>query len=1248
MSKAISRKKLIIIIVAIVCVLAIIGSTLAYVFLGRGGIAEIYANAENTYKKTYHSFCTLEHDPDITIDGKLDEQYWQGKAWYTSAFPNDTSGTMPTMRTTGFMTDYGVYIACEVKDTNLCGNDQRATSNTFLELNLFAENVGENRPVDALYNFSASIDLRADDYSENPNIDRAVALEGEVNSGDTKGAVFEVFVDWKDLGIDVSKGTPELFYMLPVYHPRLQGTGAPTISTQSFYNRKAPKDWYRFDKNGYMTPDREGAVLGDNCFGFAKSGNWDISGEAGGVVRSRYGTDTHIIFFKEAYGSNFIVETDIIPIGTLGDPYPTAGIMFLQNDKANDNTFYRVQMSLPESNLTEGIAGTKTFKNYFVSTVNNQGAWNQTTLQNTTGMKNSGIKTRQGVRLTVVKYGDKFIYFANGEFLAEESKPFMDAEVTPGLFTSAGDVIFKNYSCKEIDENGLKDFLNKKGFYLVDAKAQGSQGTVTASSVAVQKGGSYTLTISSKSKYEISSLLINDKERLGDFKAKGMQGEYTVSNINDNQKIRVSFKQVENPVKFQGKVLYGEQGVSATLKLTSTTNNALRYDINTTGDGSFNVELPKGTYRLALTSGSYQAIIENINLAKDTTKNYQVKQTSFPQSVTVNGKTLKSNRDKWNMVPEFEGRIETSYARGAKQKPVWFAKTGVDFAVEVTAKYTTNFKPGVEYQPDLMAGFMFNDGSSDGWIVVRNQGFVTPTWNVINNVFPYSVLWYPTKTPVKFGLVKKGATVYLYIDSRMVMTMEWSKIAANIKPDSEVAIGLIMLADKTSDIELSNWKLEVGTAAANKYMQAGSGPDKPLANGSIFASSVTVNGIQLQSDTGRWNVKQQANRVITASHAMGNNLTPLYFNKTGSTAMMKTKIEYTTNFKKDGDYQINLMGGFYFSDGKNTGYVLADRHGICITNDKHIEHLVDYFVLDNRYGCTPVDFSVVLKDDYIYAYFNDTLIYRIKTSKVIPGVQPGAKLAFGIAMKAEHDCDIRMSNITITTTPAEVNSYMAAHNAGQQEVVPLSIRGYIDYARQLGQGLEVDQNKKVVRTVPLNNNTTVFIGDSFFDRREFWHNFYTESFKGKNVFCAGIGGSRADQWLLMLDEVFAGFKGTAPKNIVINLGTNDLATGYAASTVAENLEELIAELHNRFPNTGIYYFGVTQRRVNASSHYGGCEAKTNENNRLIKEWCGGQSYAHYIDSPITTDMLRDDGLHPKLEAYSNYVNALNSAGCKIS
>lgn len=183
---------------------------------------------------------------------------------------------------------------------------------------------------------------------------------------------------------------------------------------------------------------------------------------------------------------------------------------------------------------------------------------------------------------------------------------------------------------------------------------------------------------------------------------------------------------------------------------------------------------------------------------------------------------------------------------------------------------------------------------------------------------------------------------------------------------------------------------------------------------------------------------------------------------------------------------------------------------------------------------------------------------------------------------------------------------------------------YDAYAAQLAVQWEQRGNE---------GQTTLFIGDSFFDTRYFWTDFY-RAYEGKDALCFGISSTTTYDWEVFAEETFAGVR---PKNIVVHLGTNNIYDdAKAAEETCLALRRLFTLLRDRFGGAHIYYFGISVRS------YGTEEiGRTRQVNADISAWCGPRDWITYIDTPtrLATDMLRD-GVHPKLEYYSVFTDAL--------
>lgn len=182
---------------------------------------------------------------------------------------------------------------------------------------------------------------------------------------------------------------------------------------------------------------------------------------------------------------------------------------------------------------------------------------------------------------------------------------------------------------------------------------------------------------------------------------------------------------------------------------------------------------------------------------------------------------------------------------------------------------------------------------------------------------------------------------------------------------------------------------------------------------------------------------------------------------------------------------------------------------------------------------------------------------------------------------------------------------------------------------------------------------TLFIGDSFFDPAQFFTNFY-DLYKGENAYCHGISSSRIEDWYIFSKRLVYPVN---PSNIVLHLGTNDMFSGKEnPNDMLEEMKGLFNEYFERLPEVNIYWFAIEPRTYSINNWSSPFDTYTyntiNTMNLLMKEYCATDERLHYVDvsskcyiSGTTVDSkFFKDGVHPQLENYIHYCNALKEAG----
>ena len=272
-----------------------------------------------------------------------------------------------------------------------------------------------------------------------------------------------------------------------------------------------------------------------------------------------------------------------------------------------------------------------------------------------------------------------------------------------------------------------------------------------------------------------------------------------------------------------------------------------------------------------------------------------------------------------------------------------------------------------------------------------------------------------------------------------------------------------------------------------------------------------------------------------------------------------------------------------------------------------------------------LSYKITVVDDVLCAYFGtspDNLQqawYFPLTDNRFGGFAEGSQYQLGIFTRGT--CDMQMSDVSVVTG-----------DAVEGEVVDASRYDVSQYAQKVvnrKQRLQADAKDGV---------TTVFIGDSFFDEAELFKNFFN-IYHGKEALCLGISGSTTQHWVTFTNDWLDDY---SPKNIVVNIGTNNLGYGDKTGYVLSGLQELLTLLKEKFPDSSIYWFSIAPRSDIDR------EAIRLAVNEAMKQWCGENGII-YVENTVA-DPAADcfDGLHPTLDEYWEYATALEEAGCVIA
>lgn len=1243
------------------------GATGAEGFFGRIG------DSLNKFFGRYENWAQYPGDPSMKIDGVLNEKQWKGKAYYHATLPsNDGSGLTPSFDITAFLTKYGVYVGSTLYDTNIVSDNERSTAaNTSWSFRFAAFDKGDKVINDKIFTQLFEVLNNGDVNSRWSSIDRKTRIEGEPNSGETESVTLEMFVPWQALQVN-PKTAPDVVYIRPVAFVHLPGEDTQTNISFVQATETQIVDYCVFDKNGYTKPDRPGAVLGDAKYGQPKTPNWDISKEKSGIVRSSEGDQYHYIYFKNEFGDNFMVEATLIPYGSLGDAGPKAGIRFMNLNGIHHGVMLNVGSGGVMNNLVDGPSGTKNFKSYTLVTINNdKGAWNQTYLPLKDVSRVNDAATTLGTKLTVIKSGPEFWYFVDGKFMYSESIEFMDSDVFPGFWALGCDIQYQDYSCKTLTDAQIESYLNNKGVYRIQTSVDGGSGTVSTDKISVSRGEEYNLTVKCESGYRTSSIKINGVEKIGDARANSHDGVYTVRNVTSNQNISVTFSEVSG-TSVSGTIKSGKETIPANLIFSGVTDRTLYYEYGAGGDGEYSLAIPNGRYTVTVSATGYKGIKADVTVSGNTKKDFNLEESDFATTVSAQSGTVSSSWSAWDTSDENSGKVKTSFESGGKNAPLYFKTRATDFVAEVTVEYTTEFVEGIDYQPDMFGGFTFSDGKNRGSIWLNKSGVTyNPPWTQIRGLVAEELITKSNPKPATFAITKKGSVVNVYINGVMVRTFAWSTISNGIDAKSIVAVGLSMFADKNGEVTFSNYSIKNDAKSIDAFINDHTPKTVPLQQNGKFASEVAVGSKSYKSSDREWNLDEIQNNIAKAEipGGQGPHFSNLYFTAHGNRALVSAKIEYATAFQDGVDYQDDLCAGFAVNSASATGTLHISKNRITSTGWKQNPAGSTNYLTKSD-GAKPVTFTIALNGDgNIRCFFDGRFVLSLPVGDVVSGANGNTDLVYGLTVYFDKKADARFSDISITTDADAVSAYIAEHSGGgaqpgggddtlgnavdDQELVNSFSENKRNesptYTDRLSKGYKGNTDQMVKFT----ENTTMFIGDSIFDVRDFWKNFYeTESLKDKDVFTAGIGSTRAwSEWPLLVKYIFRQYisRGFAPKNIVVNLGSNDVAGGKTPQGAANAIQALFAQLKELFPNTNFYYTSICPRGEDGSIP----QNNIRECNRIMKEWCESSgSYVHFADIEEDGPLHKadtKDGIHPKDELYeSRYIPALKKAGCEFA
>lgn len=592
------------------------------------------------YNWNYNKPFFSETDDFMSVDGVLDEEKWNGQ----NKMEHTSDGI--TFTATTVFTEKGLYLGLQALD----GNIQWYTRNEFGSNSSFAVKIvkkgeptynvlvsSEHPNRNNYYNIDAKTSRS---YRETP-YRAASVVDGELNSGNTKSLTAELFVPWDSLHYSEEelgeKGYPEEVQIFISY--------MKIVGERSSDNKQLIPGFMegnRYDTFFLFGPEGLKHVYNSDTLGNATNGvsatdRWIIDDNAGTATTNE--DRTQMLWFKNEYSSDFIMEADVT-VHEPGEGYhPSVGLISYANQDAIGLYAYSGR-SLTDRSAGQKVISLKSGR----STDGLQWMADITLAEDVKKDYDSNT-----VRMKVVKQGGNFYYFYNGEYWDCEYNEKLAGKVYAGLFANDG-CTFSNYSF--VNYEGKADELKAelgKSVYFVSAPGVSARGKVSSDRLAVKKGKPVTISFEPGSGYILTDVKNNGTSIYDEIYDNSVDCKYTFTPTAD-VKIEATFAPLPNDAKVNVLIPLrcdGESVLTASVIIYGD-GNLFRYNVPINSKGNAVIELPKaGTYEVGgkqmIVSGNYRAVV--------TAEGYHDEEFTFAlndetTSVSVDGKNQSVAGDK--------------------------------------------------------------------------------------------------------------------------------------------------------------------------------------------------------------------------------------------------------------------------------------------------------------------------------------------------------------------------------------------------------------------------------------------------------------------------------------------------------------------------------------------------------------------------------------------------------------------------
>lgn len=693
-----------------------------------GKIVEVIDENAGEYQIDIGTAYGAKPDLDnVIIDGKLDDELWQNKKWYTQYEPSQLIKLMVTTA----MSEKGLYIAASADDNYIYWNGYNYFfSNSHFWFQLYSGN-----------NTSIRIDAVSVRVSSK-YINARSRVEGKYNSpGNSGGMTAEVFVRWEDLGIDTTDGIPETIKMYAVYNYCLsQGTSTTSMYPTFVKTTGDSGQVTEFGPNGYVNGDEPDAIMGSHKGGQARTNGWTVNnpGEENESVTSDKKATYNFaqaIFYRDLTSSTFRVTTKM-RVKEI-DKDSRAGILLYR-----DNINYRaVALNITSDTFFGGKMNRYVLKGY------TNYPYNITEISN---LKEIPLTVPDDtIELTVYGNSGKLYYIVNGVYAYSEEATYVGINAFAGFYAFNATVEFYDYDYETYGDTVAFDDALAKYAYTINVKNL-SKGnvTVTTDQLAISREGNDSLevTMTFKPGYTIDEIKYTRSAGEVDLmpiasKAKG--GIFYLNDIKENIEISASAKTITGDlIDIRANVVNAQTGE----KLRSA-------ELTLYGDGPFSryykkyvynadyiLNVEKGNiWHYDISASGYRdttgvmndgnAINETMTVAEDLAIINSVVGGTAESVLGADGKPMvnysvaSSAGTRWDLSREEEGKVVFQTPDTDKDVIFFSGRTISDFQVAyVEIINRTDPTSFTSFENDPAAGFIIKNAGNESFMGLRKTG----------------------------------------------------------------------------------------------------------------------------------------------------------------------------------------------------------------------------------------------------------------------------------------------------------------------------------------------------------------------------------------------------------------------------------------------------------------------------------------------------------------------------------------------